>query len=334
MKKLLLLAFCFFPLTSFGWWVPEPEIITFQESTTQANLGVRKDFPVCYSASFTDCIVKDGGENFRSPNILSGKTINTVVGSLSLIAELCPSADGLVWDSEKNLCVIKPTWKPSETWSACSATCGGGTETQEFVCKNADGTPSSLCIAEEKPANLTQACNTQACATWQLSETWSGCNNTYGCGKGTQTQSYVCKNASNTIVADSNCTGAKPVAKTQACDQPCYKWDSFSAWGDCINGIQTKPVVCAKTPWKDYGKAIVDNSFCGGTPPVFSQKCSMPVAPAAPTPPAPTSCPYGEVFNSLYQTCICGWGRERHIGGTCLCAGGSYDNGRGGCDHY
>lgn len=110
-------------------------------------------------------------------------------------------------------------------FGACSATCGGGTQTQSVVCKDSDGntTNDSLCTGA-KPAT-TQTCNPQACVTYSWSQGgWGICSAT--CGGGTQTQSVTCRDNNGNTVANSFCAGTPPPStqscNTQACAKPTW----------------------------------------------------------------------------------------------------------------
>ena len=119
------------------------------------------------------------------------------------------------FESVRNSCVGAGTWKPSP-WSACSNTCGTGTQTRTYSCEG------GICDAS-KPADESRACvDTSTCGyTWQ-SGTWSTCSQT--CGGGTQTRSVICKRSDGTTVADGQCKSAKP-ATSQTCNTgPCTKW--------------------------------------------------------------------------------------------------------------
>lgn len=56
-------------------------------------------------------------------------------------------------------------WEP-QPWTACSKTCGGGTQTRAVACKRNDGAyvSTSYCDAATKPAT-SQACSTNSCPT-------------------------------------------------------------------------------------------------------------------------------------------------------------------------
>jgi len=90
------------------------------------------------------------------------------------------------------------------SWSTCSATCGGGTQTR--TCTN----PTPSCGGATCPGGIDQPCNTQACCSpvnggWT---SWSTCSAT--CGGGTQTRT---------------CTNPTPFCGGATCsggiDQPC-----------------------------------------------------------------------------------------------------------------
>lgn len=76
------------------------------------------------------------------------------------------------WHSIVNIHTnINGTWRPLYTYAweagsfgACSATCGGGTQTRSAVCKRQDGAaaPDNYCTGV-KPAT-SQVCNTHSCS--------------------------------------------------------------------------------------------------------------------------------------------------------------------------
>ncbi|XRB04552.1 TNFR-Cys domain-containing protein [Pycnococcus provasolii] len=51
------------------------------------------------------------------------------------------------------------------SWSSCSASCGGGTQTRSVACKRSDGQSVSDSYCSESLPSTSQSCNTQACAT-------------------------------------------------------------------------------------------------------------------------------------------------------------------------
>lgn len=56
------------------------------------------------------------------------------------------------------------SWQPSGTWSVCSASCGTGTQTQGYVCKDSRGTPAPGQCTGTAPADMVRDCpNLPAC---------------------------------------------------------------------------------------------------------------------------------------------------------------------------
>lgn len=124
-----------------------------------------------------------------------------------------------------NTCPKTYTWQWTD-WSACSKTCGGGTQTRIVYCADETGavsTDSSLCTGT-KPESA-QVCNTQNCAStysW-VTGSWSSCSKT--CGGGTQSRSVACQRDDGQFVSNSFCGGIQPLdtqaCNTQACTSQC-----------------------------------------------------------------------------------------------------------------
>ncbi|MCB9371081.1 thrombospondin type-1 domain-containing protein [Candidatus Woesearchaeota archaeon] len=121
------------------------------------------------------------------------------------------------------------------SWSACSASCGGGSQSRAIYCRRNDGAlvSDSYCSGY-KPAS-TQSCNTQACTTYSwVSGSWGSCS--VSCGGGTQTRTVGCFDSSNSLVSDSYCGGTKP-ATSQTCNpQSCSATCTSHASYKCTSG--------------------------------------------------------------------------------------------------
>jgi hypothetical protein len=100
------------------------------------------------------------------------------------------------------------------TWSACSAPCGGGTQTRTNTCTG---------VTE------TQACNTAACCGWT---DWGSCSQP--CGGGTQSRTNTCDNSTQNQACN---TGACPT-----CTAGYSAWSACSA--SCGGGTQSRTNLC------------------------------------------------------------------------------------------
>lgn len=161
----------------------------------------------------------------------------------------------------------------SSGWTSCSATCGGGTQTQTVTCQRNDGAPvgDSFCTGS-KPTS-SQACNVGACVPnqWVVGG-FGSCS--ASCGGGTQSQTVVCQDGNGNVIGDSNCTDPKP-ATSQSCNtQACvtYSWVG-GGFGQCSatcgGGTQTQTIAC-----QDNNGNSVASSFCSSPPPPSSQSCN------------------------------------------------------------
>ena len=150
-------------------------------------------------------------------------------------------------------------------WSSCSASCGGGSQTQTRTVTTASSNGGALCPA----LTQTQSCNTQPCPvdcayTW-VDDSISGCSVT--CGSGTKTQHIqISISGSSGGRACPTNTTQTVACNTQACPINCAV-TPWSAWSACSStGSQTQT------------RTITTNPANGGTAcPILIQAQSCPV---------------------------------------------------------
>lgn len=129
----------------------------------------------------------------------------------------CPTPKPTLQETcNTEVCPNSYSWNTTE-WSACTKSCGNGTQTRIVYCANQAGVTAdaSLCTGTKPPSE--QLCNTQACAatyTW-IAGDWGSCSK--ACGGGTQSRSVSCQRNDGQFVTSNYCTGVKP-QETQTCN--------------------------------------------------------------------------------------------------------------------
>uniref|UniRef100_H2Y3E3 Hemicentin-1 n=1 Tax=Ciona intestinalis TaxID=7719 RepID=H2Y3E3_CIOIN len=181
-----------------------------------------------------------------------------------------------------------PTWNDWNSWTQCSALCGGGRQTRTRTCRN--GSPGEGgCIG---PQSMELYCNGQPCPTWSVWGAWSGCGIT--CGNGFQSRNRVCLNR----IADVQ-TCAGDATETATCELgDCATWGTWRSWSTCSStcgqGHTTRTRDCSTTnggscfgdamerrtctdrscpmwsSWSAYGNCTVS---CGGGTMIRTRSC-------------------------------------------------------------
>jgi hypothetical protein len=122
------------------------------------------------------------------------------------------------------------SWYASD-YGACSARCGGGTQTRSVYCRDGVGAhvPSAWCAGT--PPTSSASCNTLAC-TWYASP-YGACS--ARCGGGTQTRSVYCRDGAGAQAPNGLCSGAAPTASVSCNTFACvvYVVEPSASIGQC-----------------------------------------------------------------------------------------------------
>lgn len=145
-------------------------------------------------------------------------------------------------DCNTPVCTV-PRWVAG-TWTACTATCGGGSQTRTVQCQDQDDKliAEDLCKAAEKPS-AQQSCSLQTCDSYR----WKACPTFYPCTAqcngggamaGIQYRDVFCVRSSDSAAVDASLcdTATQPTTSLSICNtQPCsnYNWMADGNWGPC-----------------------------------------------------------------------------------------------------
>tara|TARA_Y100001960_G_C14774861_1_gene882480 strand:- start:3356 stop:4660 length:1305 start_codon:yes stop_codon:yes gene_type:complete len=127
------------------------------------------------------------------------------------------------------------------SWSSCSKSCGGGTQTRSISC------PANYKCIGTKPTT-SRSCNTHLCtASWRVGS-WSGCSKS--CGGGSQSRSVTCPTGYK-------CTAYKPSTSqscnTQQCVTVTNKWRRISGYKRGSGGSASSGGSCPRKGEVGYG---------------------------------------------------------------------------------
>uniref|UniRef100_A0A8I3X2I2 ADAM metallopeptidase with thrombospondin type 1 motif 6 n=1 Tax=Callithrix jacchus TaxID=9483 RepID=A0A8I3X2I2_CALJA len=144
------------------------------------------------------------------------------------------------------------TWN-HQPWSECSATCAGGVQRQEVVCKRLDDNSivqNNYCDPDSKPPENQRTCNTEPCPPEWFIGDWLECSKT--CDGGMRTRAVLCIRKigpSEEETLDYNgCLTHRPVEKESCNNQSCPpQWVALD-WSECTPkcgpGFKHRIVLC------------------------------------------------------------------------------------------
>ncbi|XP_021121505.1 ADAMTS-like protein 4 isoform X2 [Heterocephalus glaber] len=182
-----------------------------------------------------------------------------------------------------------PHWEPGE-WTACSRSCGPGTQHRQLHCRQEFGGGGSS-VAPERCAHLprpntTQHCQLLLCGHWEVGSPWSQCS--VWCGRGQRSRQVRCVGNNGDEVSEQACaSGAPRPPSREACDMgPCTTAWFHSDWSSkcsaqCGTGIQRRSVVCLgsrethRLGQEDEGAGTREQSCPPGSRPPDMRACSL-----------------------------------------------------------
>ncbi|XP_041108240.1 A disintegrin and metalloproteinase with thrombospondin motifs 6-like [Polyodon spathula] len=166
-------------------------------------------------------------------------------------------------------------------WSECSATCAGGSQKQEVVCKRLDDNSvvqNSYCDPESKPPENQRACNTEPCPPEWFIGDWSECSKT--CDGGMRSRTVLCIRkigpAEEESLDDSNCLTHRPIEKEPCNNQSCPpQWVALD-WSECTPkcgpGFKHRIVLCKSS---DLTKTFPPSHCPDVSKPPVRIRCSL-----------------------------------------------------------
>ncbi|XP_072715588.1 A disintegrin and metalloproteinase with thrombospondin motifs 6 isoform X8 [Ciconia boyciana] len=139
------------------------------------------------------------------------------------------------------------------SWSECSATCAGGVQKQEVVCKRLDDNSivqNNYCDPDSKPPENQRACNTEPCPPEWFIGDWSECSKT--CDGGMRSRTVLCIRkigpSEEETLDNTNCLTHRPIEKEPCNNQSCPpQWVTLD-WSECTPkcgpGFKHRIVLC------------------------------------------------------------------------------------------
>ncbi|XP_072353034.1 A disintegrin and metalloproteinase with thrombospondin motifs 6 isoform X2 [Scyliorhinus torazame] len=166
-------------------------------------------------------------------------------------------------------------------WSECSATCAGGAQKQEVVCKRLDDNSivqNSYCDLDSKPPETQRACNSEPCPPEWFIGDWSECSKT--CDGGMRIRTVLCIRkigpSEEETLDDSHCLTHRPIEKEPCNNQSCPpQWVALD-WSECTPkcgpGFKHRIVLCKSS---DLSKTFPPSHCSNESKPPVRIRCSL-----------------------------------------------------------
>ncbi|EDO40760.1 predicted protein [Nematostella vectensis] len=210
---------------------------------------------------WTDCSAKECGDGVQYKLVLTQDRRNTNCFEYNVLVER--SEETRKCSAEKP-CEVNGGWSDYSSWSSCTKTCGGGTQTRTRTCTNPKPAHGGKeCVGDAKE---TRHCSEAACAVnggWSDYSSWSSCTKT--CGGGTQTRTRTCTNP-KPAHGGKECVG--DAKETRHCSEAACAvnggWSDYSSWSSCTKtcggGTQTRTRTCTNPKPAHGGKECVGDA--------------------------------------------------------------------------
>ncbi|KAL4227671.1 hypothetical protein ACF0H5_013107 [Mactra antiquata] len=229
---------------------PQPGVIVDQNDTTVIKGDMYTNdnrIPSLYTWSlsgYTDCSATCG-EGKKSPIIECIVTDKKVKVDDRFCRDEVKPTNSVV---QCNLGPCPPRWK-ADSWSQCSATCGMGTQSRDYICVRPDGAVvHDFQCPSPRPSRDQQSCDMGSCTSgWYYTDWPEYCPAT--CGYGTVTRGVYCFNEDG---SDSKVCSERDRPKSQ---KSCRNDDCGGIWltgpwsncnATCGVAYQTRAVACGQ----------------------------------------------------------------------------------------
>ncbi|XP_026154197.1 ADAMTS-like protein 1 isoform X3 [Mastacembelus armatus] len=170
-----------------------------------------------------------------------------------------------------------------DSWSTCSATCGGGSQSRRVRCmKGPVGrlreVESQYCVATGRRPSDNRLCNLLPCASWVTSP-WGPCHGQcVGPSLATQHRHVYCQDTNNTKVPSRMCSGLPRPSSLKNCStEACALSWRVGPWTQCTatcgrHGFQSRQVTCTH---RRTGKAAREHHCMWRPRPPSWQRCNI-----------------------------------------------------------
>ncbi|XP_046460783.1 protein madd-4-like isoform X8 [Daphnia pulex] len=209
---------------------------------------------------------------------------------------VCGGDGSTCLDSTSDDLVIGYRWEFGHRLSPCTASCDGGQQEVEIICRDAvtglEVSDQNLCDESSRPQPKFVQCHTDPCPPKWIVGSWESCSVT--CGGGVKERRVYCQQGhNNSRVDDVICSaliGHKARTHEPCNTHDCPNWFQ-GPWSQCStrcgdDGVQTRVVVC-----RDARGHVTNACRLQDQPPTSRSCPSQPPCPSTEPPPTTVTAP-------------------------------------------